>query len=82
MSTSINTTHADIACKLRSLADEWRDGKEPDIMVCCYALFNAFGVTQCSVPLAFEVIAAYVDPEGEIAYHNDEIEKFISGLDA
>ena len=82
MSTSINTTRADIACKLRSLADEWRDGKEPDIMVCCYALFNAFGVTQCSVPLAFEIIAAYVDPEGEIVYHNDEIEKFISGLDA
>ena len=82
MSTSINTTRADIARELRSLAAEWREGKEPDIMVCCYALFNAFGVTQCSVPLAFEIIAAYVDPEGEIACHNDDIEKFISGLDA
>ena len=82
MSTSPNITRAEIACKLRSLAAEWREDKEPNVMVCCYALFNAFGVTQCSVPLAFEVIAAYVDPEGEIACHNDEIEKFISGLDA
>lgn len=82
MSTSINTTRAEIACKLRSLADEWREDKELDIMVCCYALFNAFGVAQCSVPLAFEIIAAYVDPEGEIAYYNDEIETFISELDA
>ena len=78
MSTSINTTRAEIACKLRSLAAEWRDDKEPDIMVCCYALFNAFGVIKCSVPLAFDIIAAYVDPEGEIACHNDEIETFIS----
>ena len=82
MSTSINTQRAEIACALRSLAADWRDGKEPDIMVCCYALFNAFGVTQCSLPLAFEIIAAYVDQEGEIACHNDEIEKFISGLGA
>ena len=82
MSTSINTTRADIARELRSLAAEWREDKEPDIMVCCYALFNAFGVTQCSVPLAFEVIAAYVDPEGEIACHSEEIEKFISEFDA
>ena len=82
MSTSQNITRADIARELRSLAAEWREGKEPDIMVCCYALFNAFGVIHCSVPLAFEIIAAYVDPEGEIAYHNDEIEMFISELDA
>lgn len=82
MSISPNITRAEIACELRSLAAEWREGKEPDIMVVCYALFNAFGVIQCSVPLAFEVIAAYVDPEGEIAYHNDEIETFISGLGA
>ena len=82
MSTSPNITRAGIACKLRSLAAEWRDGKEPDIMACCYALFNAFGVTQCSVPLAFEIIAAYVDPEGEIVYRNEEIEEFIRELDA
>ena len=82
MSTSPNITRSEIACKLRSLAAEWRDDKEPDIMVCCYALFNAFGVTQCSVSLAFEIIAAYVDPEGEIACHSEEIETFISGLDA
>lgn len=82
MSASPNITRAEIAMKLRSLADEWRDGKEPDIMVACYALFCAFGVIQCSFPLAFEVIAAYVDSEGETAYHNDEIETFISGLDA
>ena len=82
MSTSINPTRADIARELRSLAAEWREDKEPDIMVCCYALFNAFGVTKCSVPLAFEVIAAYVDPEGEIACHSEEIEKFISEFDA
>ena len=82
MSTSPNITRSEIACKLRSLAAEWRDDKEPDIMVCCYALFNAFGVTQCSLPLAFEIIAAYVDPEGEIAYQSEEIETFISGLDA
>lgn len=78
MSTSQNITRAEIACKLRTLAAEWREDKEPDIMVCCYALFNAFGVTSCSVPLAFEIIAAYVDPEGEIAYHNDEIGTFIN----
>ena len=82
MSTSQNITRADIARELRSLAAEWREGNEPDIMVCCYALFNAFGVTQCSVPLAFEVIAAYVDQEGEIACHSEEIEKFISELGA
>ena len=82
MSTSPNITRSEIACKLRSLAAEWRDDKEPDIMVCCYALFNAFGVTQCSVSLAFEIIAAYVDQEGEIAYQSEEIETFISGLDA
>ena len=82
MSTSTNITRAEIACKLRSLAAEWREGKEPDIMVCCYALFNAFDVIQCSLPMAFEIIAAYVDPEGEIVYHNDEIETFISELDA
>ena len=82
MSTSQNITRSEIACKLRSLADEWREDKVPDIMVCCYALFNAFGVIQCSVPLAFEIIAAYVDTEGEVVYHNDEIEAFISGLDA
>ena len=82
MSTSPNITRSEIACKLRSLAAEWRDDKEPDIMVCCYALFNAFGVTQCSVSLAFEIIAAYLDPEGEIAYQSEEIETFISGLDA
>ena len=82
MSTSPNITRADIARELRSLAAEWREGKEPDIMVCCYALFNAFGVTQCSVPLAFEVIAAYVDAGGDIACHNDEIETFISEFDA
>ena len=82
MSTSPNITRAEIACKLRSLAAEWRDGKEQDIMVACYALFCAFGVNQCSLPLAFEIIAAYVDPEGEIAYHSEEIETFISELDA
>ena len=82
MSTSTNITRAEIARELRSLAAEWREGKEPDIMVCCYALFNAFGVVQCSIPLAFEIIAAYVDQEGEIAYYNDEIETFISLLDA
>ena len=82
MSTSPNITRSEIACKLRSLAAEWREGKEPDIMMACYAIFCAFGVIQCSMPLALEIIAAYVDPEGEIAYHNDEIEKFISGLDA
>ena len=51
-------------------------------MTICYLLFDAFGVIKCSVPLAFEIIAAYVDPEGEIAYHNDEIETFISELGA
>ena len=82
MSTSPNITRTEIACKLRSLAAEWREDKEPDIMVVCYALFCAFGVIQCSVPLAFEIIAAYVDPEGDIAYTSEEIETFISGLDA
>lgn len=82
MSTSPNITRAEIACELRSLAAEWREGKEPDIMTICYLLFDAFGVIQCSVPLAFEVIAAYVDPNGAVVYHNEEIEKFISGLDA
>lgn len=66
MSTSQNITRSEIACKLRTLAAEWREDNEPDIMVACYALFNAFGVIQCSLPLAFEIIAAYVDPEGEI----------------
>lgn len=82
MSASPNITHAEIACELRSLAAEWREYKEPDIMTICYLLFDAFGVIQCSVPLAFEIIAAYVDPEGEIVYHSEEIEEFISGLDA
>ena len=82
MSTSPNITRAEIACKLRSLAAEWREDKDPDIMVCCYALFNAFGVVQCSVPLAFEIIAAYVDPEGEIDYTSEKIETFISEFDA
>lgn len=82
MSISPNITRAEIACELRSLAAEWREGKEPDIMAVCYALFNAFGVIQCSVPLAFEIIAAYVDPVGEVVYHNDEIETFISELGA
>lgn len=71
MSTSPNITRSEIACKLRSLAAEWREDKDPDIMVACYALFCAFGVIKCSLPLAFETIAAYVDPEGEISYHND-----------
>lgn len=62
MSTSPNITRDEIARELRSLAAEWREDKEPDIMVCCYALFNAFGVIKCSVPQAFEIIAAYVDP--------------------
>ena len=82
MSTSPNITRAEIACKLRTLASEWREDKDPDIMVACYALFNAFGVIQCSFPLAFEIIAAYVDTEGEIAYLNDEIATFISELNA
>lgn len=82
MSTSPNITRAEIARELRSLAAEWRDGTQPGLIFCCYALFRAFGVIQCSVPLAFEIIAAYIDPEGEIAYHSEEIEKFISGLDA
>lgn len=82
MSTSPNITRSEIACELRSLAADFRDGTEPNIMTICYLLFNAFGVTKCSVPLAFEIIAAYVDPEGEIAYHSEEIEKFISGLEA
>ena len=82
MSTSPNITRAEIACKLRSLAADWREGKEPKVMTACYLLFCAFGVIRCSLPLAFEVIAAYVDPEGEIACHSEEIEKFISGLDA
>ena len=73
MSTSPNITRTEIARELRSLAAEWREGKEPDIMVACYALLNAFGVIQCSVPLAFEISAAYVDPEGEIVEHSDEI---------
>lgn len=82
MSTSVNITRAEIARELLSLAAEWREGKEPNIIFCCYALFRAFGVIQCSVPLAFEIIAAYVDPEGEIAHYNDEIETFINELDA
>lgn len=64
MSISPNITRAEIACELRSLAAEWREGKEPDIMVVCYALFNAFGVIQCSVPLAFEVIRRICRPRG------------------
>ena len=82
MSTSINTKRADIARELRSLAADWREVNEPKVTTACYLLFNAFGVTQCSLPLAFEIIAAYVDPEGEIACHNDEIETFISELGA
>lgn len=82
MSTSPNITRTEIACELRSLAAEWRENKDPGIMVACYLLFDAFGVIQCSVPLAFEIIAAYVDPEGEVVYHNDEIETFISELGA
>ena len=39
MSTSINTTRADIARELRSLAAEWREGKEPKVMTACYLLF-------------------------------------------
>lgn len=82
MSASPNITRAEIACELRSLAAEWREYKEPDIMTICYLLFDAFGVIQCSVPLAFEIIAAYVDPNGAVVYHNDEIETFISELGA
>lgn len=82
MSTLPNITRADIASELRSLAAEWRDDKEPDIMTICYLLFDAFGVIQCSVPLVFEIIAAYVDPEGEAVYHSEEIETFISELGA
>lgn len=82
MSTSPNITRAEIACKLRSLADELRKCDCLDMYDMVYALFDAFGVAHCSVSLAFEIIAAYVDPEGEIACHNDEIETFISGLDA
>lgn len=82
MSASQNITRAEIACELRSLAAEWREDKEPDIMTICYLLFDTFGVIKCSVPLAFEIIAAYVDPEGEAVYHSEEIEKFISELSA
>lgn len=80
MSTSVNITRDEIAAKLRSLANEWREGKEPDIMTICYLLFDAFGVIQCSVPLAFEIIAAYVDPMGAVTYCQEELEKFISEL--
>lgn len=80
MSTSPNITRTEIACELRSLAVDWREGEEPDITTICYLLFHAFGVNQCSASLAFEIIAAYVDPEGEIAYHNEEIDTFISEL--
>lgn len=82
MSTSPNITRAEIACKLRSLAAELRECDGLDMYDMVYALFDAFGVAHCSVHLAFEIIAAYVDPEGEIAYHSEEIEKFISELDA
>lgn len=78
MSTSPNITRSEIACKLRSLAAELRECDGLDMYDMVYALFDAFCVAQCSVPLAFEIIAAYVDPEGEISYHNDEIETFIS----
>lgn len=66
MSTSPNITRADIACKLRSIAAELRECDGIDMYYMVYALFNAFGVAHCSLPLAFEIIAAYVDPEGEI----------------
>lgn len=82
MSTSINTKRADIARELRSLAADWREGKEPKVTTACYLLFCAFGVIHCSLPLAFEIIASYVDPEGEIACHSEEIEKFISEFGA
>lgn len=39
MSTSVNITRDEIAAKLRSLAAEWREGNEPDIMTICYLLF-------------------------------------------
>lgn len=82
MSASVNMQRHEIACELRSFAAEWREGKEPDIMTICYLLFDAFGVIQCSVPLAFETIAAYVDPEGEAVYSSEEIEKFVSEMGA
>lgn len=80
MSTSPNITRSEIACKLRSLADELRECDRLDMYDMVYALFDAFGVAHCSVHLAFEIIAAYVDPEGEVVYCNDEIDTFISEL--
>lgn len=74
MSASVNMQRYEVACELRSLAAEWREGKEPDIMTICYLLFDAFGVIQCSVPLAFEIIAAYVDPDGDYICEGDDLE--------
>lgn len=42
MSTSQNITRAEIARGLRSLATDWREGKEPNIMTACYMLFLHF----------------------------------------
>nr|DAU71850.1 MAG TPA: hypothetical protein [Caudoviricetes sp.] len=54
-----------VAVKLRTLARDWSMTGIPDTLTCTLALYEAFGCDNMSVCQAFQVIADYIDGDGD-----------------
>lgn len=55
----------EVARKLRLLARDWSMYGIPDILTATLALYDAFGCADMSTCQAFQVIADYVDGDGD-----------------
>ena len=54
-----------VAVKLRTLARDWSMTGIPDIHTATFALYEAFDCDNMSICQAFQVIADYVDSDGD-----------------
>lgn len=80
MSASIVAQRKLVAGKLRAYAEMWRDGGTPDIIHTTLALYSSFGVVDMPITKAFDVIANYLDPDGDAMYEGDDLDWTLESL--
>lgn len=80
MSASVEVERKQVAGKLRAYATMWRDGGTPDIIHTTLALYSSFGVVDMPITKAFDVIANYLDPQGDAMYEGDDLDWTLESL--
>lgn len=51
----------------------WRTNGIPDIIHTTLALYSSFGVVDMRITDAFDIIANYLDPQGDAMYEGDDL---------